>query len=166
MYVEHGSGAHFTNDFSIIIKIWWKFHSALIQVEVKWLLQNFAHATTAVLSWHVQHFVAICLLHYNGVTLKQIFHQILITMEKLFVKRAPDFELTIDISYLTYEEEIWNLYCVLEVHGVFVAGILQKTKHAKMRWHDTKVKISSGVSHQLFSLLGVGLYPHRLCYQM
>ena len=48
---------HFTNDFSIVIR--WKFHSALIRVVVKWLLWNFAQGTTAVLSWHVQNFVAI-----------------------------------------------------------------------------------------------------------
>ena len=53
------SGAQFTNDFSIVIQIQWKFHSALIQVFHKWLLWNFAHSTTAVLSWHVQKFVAI-----------------------------------------------------------------------------------------------------------
>ena len=51
------SGAHFTNDF--IIQIRWKFHSALIQVLVKWLLWNFARDITAVLSWHVQNFVVV-----------------------------------------------------------------------------------------------------------
>ena len=52
-------GTHFTNNFSIIIKIWWIFHSALIQILIKWSLWNFAHGMTAVLSWHVQNFVAI-----------------------------------------------------------------------------------------------------------
>ena len=62
-------GAHFTNDFSIVIHIWRKFHSALIQVIVKWSLRNLAHGTTAVLSWHVKNFVAIwhltIELHWN-----------------------------------------------------------------------------------------------------
>ena len=57
---HYGSGAHFTNNFSITIQMWWKFHFALIQVLIKWSLQNFAHDTTAGLSWHVHNFVVIC----------------------------------------------------------------------------------------------------------
>ena len=53
------AGAHFTNNFSITIQMWWKFNFALIQIQIKWSLQNFAHDTTAVLSWQVQDFVAI-----------------------------------------------------------------------------------------------------------
>ena len=45
--------------FSIAIQIWWKFHSALIQIIVKWSLWNLAHGTEDVLLWHVQNFVAI-----------------------------------------------------------------------------------------------------------
>ena len=41
-------GAHFNNDFFIVIQILWRFHSALIHAVVKWLLWNFAHGTTAV----------------------------------------------------------------------------------------------------------------------
>ena len=52
-------GAHFTNNFSITIQMWWKFHFALIQALIKWSLQNLAHGTTAGLSWHVQNFVSI-----------------------------------------------------------------------------------------------------------
>ena len=37
-------------DFSIVIQIRWKFHSALIQVVVKWSLWNFAHGTTVVVT--------------------------------------------------------------------------------------------------------------------
>ena len=55
----HSSGAHFKNDFSILIQIRWKFHSALIQVIVKWMLWNFAHDMTVVLLCHVQNFVVI-----------------------------------------------------------------------------------------------------------
>ena len=50
--------AYFMNDLSIFIQIQWKFHSAVIQVLVKWSLWIFAHATTIVLPWHVQQFVA------------------------------------------------------------------------------------------------------------
>ena len=52
-------GAHFTNNFSITIQMWWKFHFALIQILKKWSLQYLAHGTTAGLSWHVPNFVAI-----------------------------------------------------------------------------------------------------------
>ena len=45
--------------FCIIIQIRWKFYCAVIQVPVKWLLWNFAHDISAVLSWHVKTFVAI-----------------------------------------------------------------------------------------------------------
>ena len=54
-----GTGTHFTNDFSITIQMWWKFHFALIQILIKWSLQYLAHGTTAGLSWHVPHVVAI-----------------------------------------------------------------------------------------------------------
>ena len=47
---------------------------ALIPILTKWSLQNFAHVTTAVLSWHVQKFVVIgCLeieLQHNGFVIK------------------------------------------------------------------------------------------------
>ena len=54
-----GTGPRFTNGFSIPIKIRWKFHFTLISILIPWSLQNFVHGTTAVLSWHVQKFVAI-----------------------------------------------------------------------------------------------------------
>ena len=52
-------GAHFINDFFIVIQIWLKFHSTLLQVVVNWSLWNFAYGMTALLSWLVQNFVAI-----------------------------------------------------------------------------------------------------------
>ena len=36
-----------------------RFTNALTSILMKWSLQNFAHGTTAMLSWHVQKFVAI-----------------------------------------------------------------------------------------------------------
>ena len=54
-----GAGAHFTNNFSITIQMWWKLNFALIQVLIQWSLQNLAHGTTAGLSCHVPNFVAI-----------------------------------------------------------------------------------------------------------
>ena len=52
---------NFTSTFFIVIEIRWKFHFALNSVLRKGSLQNFAHATTAVLSWHVLKFVVIWL---------------------------------------------------------------------------------------------------------
>ena len=51
--LEFNFRAHFANDFSVAIQI----HFAFFLTSLKWLLQNFVHATTAVLSWHVQTFV-------------------------------------------------------------------------------------------------------------
>ena len=59
MFVVSVHGAHFTNNFWITIQIWWEFHYTLIQFKIKWSLQNVAHVTTAVLSWHVRNFAAI-----------------------------------------------------------------------------------------------------------
>ena len=54
-----GAGPRFTNGFFIAIQIRWKFRFTLISILIQWSLQNFVHGTTAVLSWHVQKFVAI-----------------------------------------------------------------------------------------------------------
>ena len=51
----NSSRAHFTNNFSITIKMWWEFHFALTQILIQLSLQNFAHSTTAQ---HRQNFVA------------------------------------------------------------------------------------------------------------
>ena len=55
-------GANFTNEFFIVLQIWWKFYSALIQVAMKWSLSNSAHGMTAQLLYHVQNFVTISYL--------------------------------------------------------------------------------------------------------
>ena len=46
--------------FNTKIQIWWKFNFCFIHILGIWLSQNFAHAMTAVLLWHVQNFVTIC----------------------------------------------------------------------------------------------------------
>ena len=48
-HIDWTPGAHFTNNFSITIQMWWKFHFALIQILIKWSLQYLAHGTTAEL---------------------------------------------------------------------------------------------------------------------
>ena len=56
------SWARFTNNFSIVIQIRWKID---LSVTSAWcsISLNFAHATTAQLSCHVQNFIAITLLY-------------------------------------------------------------------------------------------------------
>ena len=56
---ESTPGYRFTNGFSIAIQIRWTFCFILTSILIQWSLQNFAHRTTAVLSWHVQKFIAI-----------------------------------------------------------------------------------------------------------
>ena len=63
---------------NVLIHIRWKFHSALIEVVLKWSLWNFGHATTAVLLTHVRNFVAIW--YPTMVLHKSIFHRIWITI--------------------------------------------------------------------------------------
>ena len=45
--------------FFIAIQIRWKFRFTFTSILIQRSLQNFVHGTTAVLSWHVQKFVAI-----------------------------------------------------------------------------------------------------------
>ena len=52
-------GSCFTNSFPIAIQIRWKFCFTLTLTLAQWSLQIFVQGTTAVLSWHVQKFVAI-----------------------------------------------------------------------------------------------------------
>ena len=67
-------GGHFTNEFSTVIHVWWKIHSALIDVVVKWLPWNFANDKTAVLSCHVQNVMMISYptmdLHWNQISIE------------------------------------------------------------------------------------------------
>ena len=49
------------NDFSIGIQIRWKFGFGVTPLQGIRALQNFAHATTAQLSCHVQNFIEITL---------------------------------------------------------------------------------------------------------
>ena len=71
-----GSGAHFTDDFPITIKLRWKIFFTVIPSQAKLSLQIFAHATTAELSCHMQNMLAISSVefaweqHECSVTLK------------------------------------------------------------------------------------------------
>ena len=73
------TGAHFTNDFSIVIQIQWKFYSAVIKainwllwiLPVTWLLR--CCGMCKILLWY---------LTYNGVTVKPILHWSWIVEEK------------------------------------------------------------------------------------
>ena len=58
-------GAHFTNDFSIVIKIRWKIVYIAIYFLAITSLQSFAHATTAQLLCHLKDIVTITLLEFR-----------------------------------------------------------------------------------------------------
>ena len=55
-WLPSGSRALLTNNFSTIISIQWTFLCSYSKLNVV-VTTNFAHATTAQLSWHVQNFV-------------------------------------------------------------------------------------------------------------
>ena len=83
-------GAHFTNNFSIVIQIRLKIHYAPIEFVDKWSLLKFAHGTTAVLSWHVQNFLAIWYptkeLNWNQLSIRFLGK----INGKMFMKWAPE----------------------------------------------------------------------------
>ena len=58
-------GAHFTNDFSIVIKIRWEIVYVAIYFLAITSLQRFAHATTAQLLCHAKNIVTITLLEFR-----------------------------------------------------------------------------------------------------
>ena len=85
----HLPGACFIEDFSIVIHIWWKICLAVVLFVVIRSLQNFAHAMTAVLSWHVQNFVAITLLVFEW-NQNEIFIKFELKHKNSSVKWTPD----------------------------------------------------------------------------
>ena len=46
----HVCGAYFTDDFSIVIKIWWQIWFPLVQILINWSLQKCVHSMTSTLS--------------------------------------------------------------------------------------------------------------------
>ena len=65
-YCSHLHGTHFTNAFSFTIHIQCDFHFIVILSLVYSLtLHNFAHAMTALMSWHVQNFVVLCSFRFG-----------------------------------------------------------------------------------------------------
>ena len=83
------SGAHFMNNFSIIVHSQWKLHSDPIQVVMLWWLWNFAHGITAVLLSHVQNFLVIWIIVIEWNYIKTHFSSNLNYDGKKIVKWAP-----------------------------------------------------------------------------
>ena len=123
MLGQNGPGTHFTNNFFITIQMRWKFHFTLIQIFMKWSLQNFSHDTTAVLSWHVQNFLWY---HNNWITTKWNFHRIWIVIEKSLMKCVPESRLTIHWH--------WQWHAI---HGTTVGRTLW---YSPSHWNDTKIR--------------------------
>ena len=80
-------GAHFTNDFSIIIKIRWKIFYVAIYFLAITSLQRFAHATTAQLLCHVKNIVTITLLDLGESKIK--FPSNLNSVGNIFSETGP-----------------------------------------------------------------------------
>ena len=106
---SNGPGAHFINSVFIAIQIRWKFRFAVIPVLINISLQVFAHATTALLSWHVQKFVAMT--HCNLYGSNRNFHRILVTMERTLVKWSHRVLLTIIASQNRWGDAGKHLLC-------------------------------------------------------
>ena len=112
---------HFSDDTWIIRQIRCKFDLALIQIVKNWLLQNFAHATTAMLSWHVQNFLSNLMIYQaHSIATEWSFQT---ASENCFGKNS---------QFFNYVDRIF---------GVLLSGILAS-------WKSISVQISP--SHQEF----------------
>ena len=67
-------GAHLTNDFSIVIQIWWKIGFTVTSLQGAISLQNFVHTMNTQLLCHVRNFIVITPLHlwwkHNEISIK------------------------------------------------------------------------------------------------
>ena len=84
--------ACFTENVSITIQVRWKFHFALIQILKNNSLQMFWHLYKNSCTWHDSTAVIPCaricrkVISIDGITVKLIFHQIKIVMEKTSIR--------------------------------------------------------------------------------
>ena len=85
------TGPHFTNDFSIVIQIQWKIGFSVTSMLSIISLQNFAHATSAQLSWHVQNF-------YNLDESRMIFPTNLNNDGKIVREMGPSIECDVTVA--------------------------------------------------------------------
>ena len=95
--------AHFANNFSIIIQIWWNFSFNVIPLQAIISLQNFAHGTTAVLACHVQNLVVI-----SSLQLKREQNEIHLELElwwKSLIVWTPG---PVSCSYHNQAEHTWT----------------------------------------------------------
>ena len=77
-----GAGAHFINDFSITIQLWWKFHVTPIHDIMKWTPQKkFLHMARQF---------SCNLVTSDWITAMRSFHQIWIVSKIPLEKQAPD----------------------------------------------------------------------------
>ena len=80
--------AHFTNHFSLVIRIRWKTWDDMMALLLMRLPQNFAHVTTAQLSCHVQNFGAIIVWGF-GWWHYEISIEFWLRLNKKWWKRVP-----------------------------------------------------------------------------
>ena len=70
VFYQMRSGAHFMNDFSIVIQIWWKLHCALIQIIAKWVTTKLCTLYDSCAAIACAKFCSN-IISYNGVTKKK-----------------------------------------------------------------------------------------------
>ena len=100
---ENRQGAHFTNNFSILIQIWWKLGFSVNPIYSIISLHNVAYITTAQRSWHVRNSIVVACLQLRWEQ-DESFHRIWITMEN----RAWNGPLVIVFPLTSYIYKIWN----------------------------------------------------------
>ena len=95
--------------FSIKIQLIWKLQFVLIQILIKWLLQNFAHGVKAMLSQHVQKIVVIIWL---PVTESQSISQSILIVNKNCTGNGP-LETSWQTVFQFIIEILWKFLMIL-----------------------------------------------------
>ena len=126
LHVDRGKTARspfhwqFSHHNSNVMEILFIF--ALIQILMKWSLHNFVYDTTAVLSWHVQNFVAI-----GSPTIELQLNEFPVEFQlwwkKSFVKRVPW-----PLSFMETRLIIWNF----SLFSLELASFLAKAHHRQI----------------------------------
>ena len=136
---------HFTNDFFGLIQIRWKFHSAPIQVILKWSLWNFAHGTTVQLSWLLHNYVALL---YPGMELH--LFQFSIGLKLRWKTRSWNGPLAHICTKLSNAEHLCCLSCrakqlkITEMNAPFNIFCATCFKHANTFHHVLTYRVSNG----------------------
>ena len=138
----------FTNQFSIRIKIHWKFRFALIKILTKWSLLSFAQCDRCTSRGMCKSLLPYDGQQWNYAQTKQNFHQIWIVVDKSLLKCVPRPEIIWDCGDMAWEFMLWNhqqLDCLF--NSLFV---LTANKTSKL--HITRPWFGESIYHQWIPL--------------